>query len=124
MQQFLKHDYDDPANRIVTGLASIAGFPADALWDGAPAVCPATCKLAKDAMAGWAASRHHLFHSGVRESIRVLMLISSRLNTVFSTRRRSRRMAEKGRSAVLPPLPDEMWACIGSFISRSDFEIV
>ena len=117
----LKHGHDDPANRIVTGLASIAGFPADALWDGAPAVCPATCQLAKAATAGWAPSRHHLFHRGVRESIRVLMLISSRLNTISSTRRRSQRMAEQGRSGVLSPLPDEMWACIGSFISRSDF---
>ena len=85
-------------------LVAASASPADALWAGSPDGCPATTRLVHDAMAPWTPGRHVLFHAGVRDHIRVVLLSGNRVRDRFN-------------------VPPELWRLICSFFLRSDWEV-
>ena len=110
----------DPADCValdigVTDLVEIANAPADSLWPGSPGPCPATVQLARAAMGPWSPTRHYLFHSGVRQTVHVLLLIM-----------RSKQNQKQGRVMAhpnLPLLPAELWFKVASNFGRKDWAV-
>ena len=108
----------DPADCValdigVTDLVEIANAPADSLWPGSPGPCPATVQLARAAMGPWSPTRHYLFHSGVRQTVHVMLLIM-----------RSKQKQERVAHPNLPLLPAELWFKVASNFGRKDWAAV
>ena len=83
---------------------------------------------------GWSPARHFLYHRGVRNAVRDVLLAAHRLSTCAERRRRPVTPAsasatattaaapmETGAGHVLPLLNDEDWYLIGSFLLRADW---
>ena len=72
----------------------------DALWEGAPAVCPTMVQLVRDAVAPWSPERHFLAPPSVRKEIHTMLLVARR----------------EPSSDALIALPQELWHTIFSFL--------
>lgn len=106
----------DPASCSLVELDLIANTAADKLWAGSPSV--------SDAKAGWSASRHFLFHAGVRRSVHHVLMVVARLQRQQAAAggggsRRSVRQLQYTATAVV--LPAEMWLIVCSFLLRGDW---
>ena len=107
-------------------------------WPQAPAVCPATMALVRNATTPYSPATHWLYHPGVHEAVCTVLLVSERL---FQRRNSQQRhpgqhvdaaLATKGQGVpltppslasspvtMLPELPPEMWLFMLRFISSS-----
>ena len=122
------------------GLATSTTPP---LCPHAPSPCAATTKMARIAVMAWSPERCRYYHSGVRNAMQCVMLVSHRLwhgtptptptppththtpmataiATATTPSAASQRRAAS-RFVSLPQLPLEIWIFIGSFIRREDF---
>ena len=96
----------DPADSSLAELTSTASAACD--WDGAPAPCPKTFALVREATAAWSPSRHQLYHDCHRAVVRLLLLVGIRLRKLNG-------------GAGCPLLPTELWFVVCKALRRSDF---
>ena len=117
----LKRGNIDPSDGCTFAeLMATATLPADTLWQGSPAPCPATTALVKAAMSSWSPSRHFLYHQQVRTSVHTVLLVANRLwrrHAAESGVRRSIRWLQM-RPQILP---NELWCVVFKFFCRSDW---
>ena len=116
----LKRGAIDPSDCTFAELMATATLPADTLWQGSPAPCPATTALVKAAMSSWSPGRHFLYPREVRTSVHTVLLVANRLwrrHAAESGVRRSIRRLQM-RPHILP---NELWCVVFKFFSRSDW---
>ena len=120
----LKRGTIDPSSYTFAELMATATFPADTLWQGSPAPCPATTALVKAAMSSWSPGRHFLYPQEVRTSVHTVLLVANRLwrrHAAESGVRRSIRRLQMQPHKILHILPNELWCVVFKFFSRSDW---
>ena len=78
-RSMLKRGAIDPSDCTFAELMATATLPADTLWQGSPAPCPATTALVKAAMSRWSPERHFLYPQEVRTSVHTVLLVANRL---------------------------------------------
>ena len=95
---------------------SLTGTPYPEEFQMAP-VCPATTRLARDAMRCWSPERHWLFHGQLREAVHTVLLVRERLSS------QSGGMVTGAGGTGLPYLPDELWFFVGSLLLRRSWAV-
>ena len=124
----LRHGQIDPSACGLPAILAAAASPADQLWPGSPPPTPETTKLAREAMAEWAPTRHFLFHPWVRCNVRTVLLVALRLRAQLgevasgSARRSVRVQRQTATALLLPELPTLIWRLVCSFFRRSDWD--
>ena len=98
-------------------LIATATSPAE-LWPGQPAPCPATARLAREAMAKWSLSNHRLHHANFRAAVYAVLLTAARLTYLGRNARR-----RSARQRTLPALPEELWLAVLSNLLRRDWAV-
>ena len=116
-------DPDDcGSHAVATAAASRSSF---AEWASLPigpiAACEATELLAADVLCGWSPRLHWLHAPPFRAAVKLILLISQRLQKVGSCDDAPRVNAAGQAQAALPHLPSEMWLVMMHFLLRRDF---
>ena len=120
VRAMLRRGTIDPAACPRADITTAITFPANTLWRGSPAPCPATTALVNAALSSWSPGRHFLYHPGVRSSIHTVLLGAERLRRRHGAQSGARRSTR--RLQVLPAgMPNELWCIVCSFFRRADW---
>jgi hypothetical protein len=100
--------------------------------------CPSMVVLAKRCFKGWSASRHWLYHVGVRTAVHSLLAVVERLERRWhgpadggvggagaSNRHGDgvRAVAQQSQAQRLPRMPPEIWLLVLVFVRRQDWPV-